>query len=278
MGKVSNALSKAAESEAMEMNEKKTGQSGKAAGSGKKRKGPDVPEQWDERFRFGLNNMPEVAENIRTLRTRILYPVMGKTPRSILVTSASPGEGKSFICANLALSLSQGVDSYCLVVDCDLRRPAQHTLFGISNVKGLSDYLQNKEVLEDLIVKGGVPKLSVLPCGPVPANPSELSGSSNMVALIEELESRYDDRLIVLDSPPLNAAAETAILAQQVDGVVLVVRHGQSRREHIRALVETIGRDKVIGVVFNAYKMNLLDSRVFGYYADYQSKYYYSKD
>ncbi|WP_051309353.1 CpsD/CapB family tyrosine-protein kinase [Desulfogranum japonicum] len=272
MGKVGNALSKAAESEAIENKERKVKK------SGKRNKGPAIPDSWEERFRFGLQYMPEVAENIRTLRTRILYPVMGKSPRSILVTSASPGEGKSYICANLGLSLSQGVDSYCMVVDCDLRRPTQHRLFGVSNLKGVSDYLQAQVPLENLICKSGVPKLSILPCGSLPENPSELSGSSNMVALIEELEARYDDRLIVLDSPPLNAAAETAILAQQVDGVVLVVRHGQSRREHIRALVETIGRDKIIGVVFNAYKTNLLDYKVFGYYSDYQSKYYYTDE
>jgi capsular exopolysaccharide synthesis family protein len=192
------------------------------------------------------------------------------------VTSASPGEGKSFICANLSISLAQGVDDYCLLVDCDLRRPAQHLMFGLSNRAGLADYLQHKKKLSELIVPSGVDKLSILPAGPRSINPAELVGSASMTGLVDELEGRYEDRIVILDSPPLNAASETAILARHVDGVILVVRHGLSRREHVKALVDTIGRDKIIGVVFNAYKTNLLDAKVFGYY-EYQQNYYYSE-
>jgi exopolysaccharide/PEP-CTERM locus tyrosine autokinase len=217
-----------------------------------------------------------VAESIRTLRTRILHPSSGRVPRSLLVTSASPGEGKSFVCANLGISLAQGVDDYCLLVDCDLRRPAQHILFGLSNKAGLVDYLQHKKKVSELLVPSGIDKLSILPAGPRSINPAELVGSSSMTGLVDELAKRYDDRIVILDSPPLNAASETAILARHVDGVVLVVRHGSSRREHVRALVDTIGRDKIVGVVFNAYTSNMLDSKVFGYY-DYQHAYYYNE-
>lgn len=229
---------------------------------------------WDERLVLSTAITGAVAESIRTLRTRILHPYAGRVPRSLLVTSASPGEGKSFICANLGVSLAQGVENHCLVVDCDLRRPAQHRLFGLSNKAGLSDYLQRKKKLPELLVPSGVDKLSILPGGPLSVNPAELLGSSTMPNLIDELVQRYDDRIILLDSPPLYAASETAILSQHVDGVILVVRYGTSRREHIKTLVETIGRDKIIGVVFNAYQANLLDSKVFGYY-DYQKNYDY---
>jgi exopolysaccharide/PEP-CTERM locus tyrosine autokinase len=232
--------------------------------------------RWDDRLAQATATTGPVAESIRTLRTRILHPATGRVPRSILVTSASPGEGKSFICANLGISLAQGVDDYCLLVDCDLRRPAQHILFGLSNKAGLADYLQHKKKLSELMVPSGVDKLSILPAGPRSINPAELVGSASMTGLVDELEGRYDDRIVILDSPPLNAASETAILARHVDGVVLVVRHGLSRREHVKALVETIGRDKIIGVVFNAYKTNALDAKVFGYY-EYQHNYYYSE-
>jgi exopolysaccharide/PEP-CTERM locus tyrosine autokinase len=234
------------------------------------------PGQWDDRLIQATATIGPVAESIRALRTRILHPSAGKTPRTLLVTSASPGEGKSFICANLGISLAQGVDNYCLMVDCDLRRPMQHTLFGLSNQAGLADYLQHKKKLSELLVPSGVEKLSILQAGPRSINPAELLGSASMTSLVDELAKRYDDRIVLLDSPPLHAASETAILAQHVDGVILVVRYGASRREYVKALVDAIGRDKIVGVVFNAYRSNMLDSKVFGYY-EYQNNYYYSE-
>jgi exopolysaccharide/PEP-CTERM locus tyrosine autokinase len=229
--------------------------------------------RWDDRLVLATTTTGPVAESIRALRTRILYPSDGPVPRSILVTSAAPGEGKSFICANLAISLAQGMDNYCLLVDCDLRRPTQHELFGLSSRAGLSDYLQHKKKLSELLVPSGVEKLSILQAGPRSVNPAELLSSTSMISLVDEISKRYEDRIVLLDSPPLHAASETAVLAQNVDGVVLVVRYGASRREYVKALAEAIGREKILGVVFNAYKATVLDYKVFGYY-EYQQQYY----
>jgi protein-tyrosine kinase len=234
------------------------------------------PGQWDDRLILATATTGPVAESIRALRTRILFPQSGKIPRSILVTSASPGEGKSFICANLGISLAQGVDNHCLLVDCDLRKPMQHKLFGLSNKAGLADFLQHKRPLSELLVPSSIEKLSLLPSGPRSINPAELLGSAMMTSLVEELGKRYDDRIVLLDSPPLHAASETSVLAQHVDGVVLVVRYGTSRREYVKALADAIGRDKILGVVFNAYRATMLDYKVFGYY-EYQQEYYYSE-
>lgn len=229
--------------------------------------------QWDDRLVLATATTGPVAESIRALRTRILYPSEGPAPHSILVTSAAPGEGKSFICANLGISLAQAMDNYCLLVDCDLRRPTQHELFGLQNKAGLSDYLQRKKGIPDLLVSSGVDKLSILQAGPPPVNPAELLGSTSMIALVDEISKRYSDRIVLLDSPPLHAASETAVLAQYVDGVVLVVRYGASRREYVKALADIIGREKILGIVFNAYKATVLDYKVFGYY-EYQQEYY----
>jgi len=239
---------------------------------------PDIQESghWDERLVKATKISGAVAESIRTLRTRLLHPFRGDIPRKVLVTSATPGEGKSFICANLGISLAQGVDHYSLIVDCDLRKPAQHRLFGLSNERGLVDYLREGTDLSDLIIRSGVNKLSIIPAGPPPVNPAELLSSGAMITLVDELVHRYDDRIILLDSPPLQAASETAVLAQNVDGVILVVRWNASRREHVKALVDLIGRERIIGVVFNAYKATVLDSKVFGYY-EYQQNYYYGE-
>lgn len=232
------------------------------------------PGQWDDRLILASTNTGPVAESIRALRTRILFPPSGKVPRTILVTSASPGEGKSFICANLGISLAQGVDNYCLLVDCDLRKPTQHTLFGLDNTAGLSDYLQHKKQIPELLTPSGIDKLSILQAGPRSINPAELLGSASMTSLVDELAQRYEDRVVLLDSPPLHAASETTVLAQHVDGVVLVVRYGVARREYVKALADAIGRDRILGVVFNAYRATMLDYKVFGYY-EYQKDYYY---
>ena len=287
MGKVFKALSRAAESEGLtsaeQLSPEMTNQVDASDRSPSlvdtvRPRPPVIPSsarsgQWDERLVLATATTGPVAENIRSLRTRILHPFTGKRPRSLLLTSASPEEGKSFICANLGISLAQGVDNYCLVVDCDLRRPVQHTLFGLDNQAGLSDYLQKTKTLPELIVPSGVDKLSILPSGPLTINPAELLGSSYMASLVEELTQRYDDRIVLLDSPPLHAASETAVLAQHVDGVVLVVRSGFARREHVKTLVEAIGRDKILGVVFNAYTSNLIDTKIFGYYEQYREYY-----
>jgi exopolysaccharide/PEP-CTERM locus tyrosine autokinase len=231
------------------------------------------PGQWDDRLILATMTTGPVAESIRALRTRILFPPSGKVPRTILVTSAAPGEGKSFICANLGISLAQGVDNYCLLVDCDLRKPSQHNFFGLGNKAGLSDYLQHKKQIPELLVPSGIEKLSILQAGPRSINPAELLGSATMTSLVDELAQRYDDRIVLFDSPPLHAASETAVLAQHVDGVVLVVRHGVSRREYVKALADAIGRDKILGVIFNAYRATVLDYKVFGYY-EYQQESY----
>lgn len=289
MGKVFNALKRADETMDVGVEERAAGEAGppSAAETGSVAHPSPYKEstksqvvrlgQWDDRLTLATVTTGPVAESIRALRTRILFPPSGKIPRTLLVTSASPGEGKSFICANLGISLAQGVDNHCLLVDCDLRKPAQHNLFGLNNAMGLSDYLQHKRQLPDLLLPSGVEKLSILPAGPRSINPAELLSSATMSSLVDELSHRYEDRIVLLDSPPLHAASETAVLAQHVDGVVLVVRYGASRREYVKALADAIGREKILGVVFNAYKATLLDYKVFGYYK-YQQEYYYSEE
>jgi protein-tyrosine kinase len=229
---------------------------------------------WDERLLKVTGFSGRLSESFRVLRSRILHPSdPGKNQRTILVTSTAPGEGKSFVSANLAISLARGMDQYCLVVDCDLRRPTLAGLFGMGNDLGLSDYLQKKCEVPHIIQKTSVEKLTLLASGSPPVNPSELLGSSRMKGLVQEICSRYDDRFIIFDSPPFQAASETVVLSKQVDGVILVVRWGASGRDHIKRLVEDIGREKIIGVVFNGFKSNIVESKLLNYYDHYQYDY-----
>lgn len=237
---------------------------------------PPATEKWDERLIIATENFSSVAESFRKLRTLILHPESGKPARSILVVSATAQEGKTFACANLGVSLAHGVDQKALIMDCDLRRPSLHNLFGLKNNQGLADYLTGNKELSKLIHRTQLPNLTILPAGPPPDNPSELLSSDKAAILIKEAINRYDDRVVILDCPPLLAASETIVLTKLVDKIVLVVRWGKSGRDEIKRAVEQIGREKIIGVVFNAFEMNILDRKVqdVGYYNYYSESYY----
>ena len=202
------------------------------------------------------------AEQFKILRTNLLYPVSGKIPRSIAVTSTVPGEGKSFVAANLAISIANEIDRYVLLIDCDLRRPTVHSLFGFGDVPGLSDYLSNGSPLESLLLGTKVDKLSILPAGPLPSNPSELLSSERMSAMLREVSDRYHDRLIILDTPPPAMTAETSALARFVDGILMVVKYGKTTREDVEDLIRTMGMDKIIGSVIN--NVDMRSSRYYG--------------
>jgi len=235
----------------------------------------DQRQGWDERLLMTLDNYEGVAESFRRLRAQILHPAEGQPARSVMITSAVPEEGKSFVCANLGVVMAREVDRYALMVDCDLRRPSLASLFGVHNSRGLVDHLRDGKDLSLLLHKTGMDRLSLLPAGSPPANPSELLASDRMKEMINEVANRYDDRFILFDTPPGQAASETEVLAQQVDKVVLVVRWGQAGREQVRRFVEAVGREKILGVVFNAFEMTALDTRLRGegYYNYYSEGY-----
>ena len=203
------------------------------------------------------------AEQFKMLRNNILFPVAGVAPQSILVTSAWQGEGKTFVSANLAISIAMNINKHVLLIDCDLRKPDLHRLYGFGDVPGLSDYLAERRSLDSLLLKTSVEKLTLLPGGPITPNPSELASSERMSAMLQEVKQRYQDRLIVVDSPPPDLAAETSFLARQVDGVLLVVKYGKTPKEDVADLMETVGSDKILGVVVNHLNMPL--SRRYGY-------------
>ena len=229
---------------------------------------------WDEKLREIISgNSRPVAESIRMLRTKIFHPEKGQPPKTILVTSSIPGEGKSFVCANLGVSIAQGIGKKALLVDCDMRMPNLARLLGLPNSRGLVDYLQNGTPVEQLIQQTSMPGLSILSSGKPPKNPAELIDSEKMSAFIDALANQNPNQVVILDSPPIQAASETDILAKKVDGVILVIRWGYARREHVKQLIEMIGREKIIGIVFNAFEMNRLESKLQGYYYGYKDYY-----
>lgn len=295
MGKLSRALEKALSDEtvvtpAEKMEVRKTditGMNGAGPGEEKNVTGPRgerLPDiltgdtgRWDERIRISTDSSSPLAESFRRLRSKIVHPEGDAPLRTILVTSVGPEEGKGFVCANLGVALAQGLEHHALIVDCDLRRPSMAENFGLPNEVGLVDYLRDKVSITHLIRKTGLAKLSVIPSGRPPQNPAELLDSKAMTQLIDEVKTRYDDRFIIFDSPPNIVASETMILAQKVDGVVLVVRWGRAGRQQVKDLVEMIGKEKIVGIVFNAYEENLIEKYFKKQGYRYDSYYTYSK-
>ncbi len=211
------------------------------------------------------------AENFKTLKGHILFAKDGVKPRTIMVTSAIPGEGKTFVAANLAVNLAQGINEHALLIDCDLHHPSLHNLLGYSNREGLQDYLAGKMELEDLLIRTKIDKLSLLTAGTPTPNPSELLTSRKMKEFFEEVKGRYSDRYIVVDCPPAHILSEVSILANYVDSVIFVVLAQKAPREIISKCIENVGKDNILGIVFNGYDTT---SKT---YSNYYEKYYRGK-
>jgi len=188
-----------------------------------------------------------VAESFRTLRTNLIFSSLDHPLTTLLVTSAAPIEGKSLTVANLAVTMAQG-GRKTILVDCDLRRPRQHEIFGVPSDPGLTTMILD-ETQEPPLVAGGVQDLWLLPAGPLPPNPADLLGSRRMEAVIATLKSRAD--IVLFDAPPVIAVTDAALLASKLDGALLVVSAGQTKRDHAQRAKELLEKInvRVVGAV-----------------------------
>ena len=205
------------------------------------------------------------SEAYRTLRTNIHFSSLDNPLKALLITSTDPGEGKSTTLANLAVTMAQA-GNRVLVVDCDLRRPSIHRLFGLGNTAGLTTMMLEAHAKEKPPLQAtGVPGLTVLTSGPLPPNPSELLGSRRMSDVLTQLRGEAD--IVLVDTPPIIAVADAAILASKVDGVLLVVQANKTRRELARKAKTALEKANanLLGVVLNNVKM---DANIYRYYAE----------
>ena len=219
------------------------------------------------------------AEQFRRLRTHVLRLNVSDPPKTIMVTSATAGEGKTFVAANLAAGIAHDLHFHALLVDCDLHSPSLSQWFGVQNGHGLSDYLVGRGQLPELLMKTEMEKLTLLTGGSAQAKPAELIGSRKMEALVKELKSRYNDRYIILDATPLLATTEPEVLARLVDGIVIVVRAGVTPRETVKQAIAPLDPKKIMGFVLNdvEFKSSGLSSRYFGS-GGYYTQYGYGKE
>ena len=215
--------------------------------------------------------LSSLAESYRNLRTNVQFGQPEPLSKCLLVTSANPSEGKSTTVANLAIAFAQS-EKTVLLVDADLRRPSLHTFFNIRRSPGLTDYLFDSSVLDDVIQKNILHNLDIVCSGTTAPNPAELPGSINMKAFINLVTQIYD--VVLFDSAPILFATDTAVLATAVEGTILVVSSGDTRNPEIeRAMgsLKNVG-GSVLGVVLNNFDArkayggyNRVSGRRYGY-------------
>jgi len=195
---------------------------------------------------------PAAAEAYRTLSTNIQFSSLDRDVRTLLITSVGPDEGKSIVLANLAITMAEG-GRRVVMVDCDLRRPSLHQIFGLADQPGLTTMMLNEALAPPL---QGTPfaNVSLVASGPLPPNPAELISSERFTRVLATIGAEAD--VVLVDAPPISAVADATILATRVDGVLLVVDSGRTRRDPGRRAADQLQRvgARVLGAVLTNVK------------------------
>jgi capsular exopolysaccharide synthesis family protein len=208
-----------------------------------------APAQLDHLLVAALAPTSIAAEQYRSLRTRLKRAESTRSLRVIAVTSPSKGDGKSLTAANLALTMAQEFQQRVLLLDCDLRRPAVHRLFGLGDGPGLGEILMNAAEIDEALVHLPDYHLTVLPAGVPPSHPAELLGSATMRRVLDTLRTRFDR--ILIDVPPVAPLADLHIVAPMVDGLLMIVRAGVTPKPAIERALGGLDASKVLGLVLN---------------------------
>ena len=213
------------------------------------------------------SELPSVfAEAFRNLRTSILYSTPERPPKTLMMTSLQPEDGKTSLVTNLAITLAQLGGSPVVLVDADMRRPMVHRVLNIDQTPGLSTYLTGQADLDQVIVPSGIPNLFVIPAGRIPVNPAELLASARLREALEALGQRFS--YVVFDTGPMFGVSDAMILSGQLEGTVLVLRHGRASRDAaqraIRSLIAV--RARLLGVILNDVDVH---ANSYGYYDSY---------
>jgi len=197
------------------------------------------------------NPQSPAAEAFRTLRTNILFAALDKPIQTLIVTSPAPDEGKSATVANLAVAMAQAGHP-TILVDADLRRPSQQTIWGVPNEKGLTSMmLEDKALNKPPLLHTDVDNLMLLPSGPTPTNPADLFGARRLDDVLAALKGKAE--YILFDAPPVLAVTDTTLLASKLDALLLVIKAGATRRDHAQRAKEILQRAniRVIGVALS---------------------------
>lgn len=218
-----------------------------------------------------------ISEAYRSLRTNIQFSDIDNPKRVILMTSAATKEGKSTTCVNLAITFAQ-TGSRVLLVDSDLRRPTLHSFFNVDKMYGLSNVLIGSLSFNDVIKRTEVENLDLITAGDIPPNPAEMVASERMRMFLEEARNRYD--VVLLDSPPVVAVTDAAILTTRADATILVVSSGMTGRSELKraiGLIRSVGSN-VLGIILNGLDIKKMYGTYYYYFHYYQYYYYYGSE
>lgn len=207
-----------------------------------------------------------VSEAYRAIRTNLQFAGAGKQLKTLVFTSAIPGEGKSTTVANLAIAMGQD-DKHILLIDCDMRKPVVHRRFGLLN-RGLSNCFAEDLPLKEVIQADVFPNLDVVTSGPVPPNPAELLGSKKMKDLLQEAAETYD--YVFLDMPPVLAVTDAALMSSRVDGTVIILGSGDigpDEGKQAKELLEKVHAN-ILGVILNKVPQHHKSGYYYYYYYD----------
>ncbi len=199
---------------------------------------------------MGLKNDP-YTDIFRQLRTKVLRRLRENNWNSMAITSATPGAGKSFVTANLAIAMAMDLNQTVLVVDADLRNPGMGWSFGLEVEKGLLDCLRGNIPLEQVLINPGFQRLVLLPGKGHTTHSSELLSSPKMVTLVNDLKVKYHSRIILFDMPPLLASDDTLLFMPHFDAALLVVEDGRNTAEEIRRSLQILEGTELMGIVLN---------------------------
>ena len=214
-----------------------------------------------------------VTETYRSMRTNLEFSWLDKPVRSMIVTSPTPGDGKSITIANLAISFAE-IGRKTLIIDTDLRKPVQHKIFSTEKKPGLTDYLVGDVTMDKILYDVGVENLKFIPVGKNPPNPAEILSSKKFQEFIESQKETFD--MILLDTPPVISVTDPVLLSRKVDGVLLVVKFAKTDRQVAASAVDALkkSRANILGAVLNSTQFH----RGYGYYRHYSYYNYYYSD
>jgi len=218
------------------------------------RPGPDGSAELNKRRIALLQPESYIAEQFRALRGRIDAIASQRSVKTLSITSAFPGEGKTTCAINLAIVTSMSLGRRVLLIDCDLRRPKIHPALGLKPETGLAEVLAGASSIDDAIVSAEGVAMDVLPVCGRPANPSELLGSPEMRRLIEEVSNRYDR--IILDTPAALGLPDAKAVSDLCDGMVMVVRASTTAQSDIEAVLEILDRQRILGLLINGVEVD----------------------
>jgi len=216
-----------------------------------------------------------IAESFKILRTNIRFALKMNDSKALLVTSPGQSEGKTTVSANLAASFAEA-GFKTIIIDADLRIPVQHKIFGNENKIGLSNYLNNEISLSETINSTFIDNLSIITAGPIPPNSAELLTSKTLSDMFQNLKKEY--KVVICDSAPVNVVADTQIISPNVDGTLIVLSAGSTRKIEFKRALEALEYTNIVGIVLNVITKST-DRQYYSYhYYSYYNKYSYQNN